>query len=263
MKMKRILRLMTVILLVATVGGMPCAGKSASETEPSPPGARRPIDTYSDVNETDWFYDTLDECWRKGLVDESWNQEVDTGGVWDRFYPNVKMTRGAVIRAFGTMADYGELVDFLQYGEPGFVDWDDEDPLMSPKYWATGYHAVRHPKFYAWAEESGLVAGYGDHRFGPGDPVTRGQIAVIFDHAIGLFGEETMQDAEPRRFTDHDKIPVWAEGSIQKLCKTGIVSGYPDGSFQPERQLTKVEFYQMLSSFMKYIQLDYKTASWS
>ncbi|AZK45121.1 PQQ-binding-like beta-propeller repeat protein [Paenibacillus lentus] len=44
----------------------------------------------------------------------------------------------------------------------------------------------------------------------------------------------------------------WAEGYIKRAALEGIVSGYPDGSFKPNRPLTRVEFAVMLAGAMKW-----------
>lgn len=38
----------------------------------------------------------------------------------------------------------------------------------------------------------------------------------------------------------------WAYSDLQQLSEQGIVTGYPDGSFQPNRQITKAEFLSLL-----------------
>lgn len=55
-----------------------------------------------------------------------------------------------------------------------------------------------HAAAIAWAQDVGLVHGYGDGRFGPDDPVTRGQAASMFQRyttrvAPGLDGEDGEQ----------------------------------------------------------------------
>lgn len=43
----------------------------------------------------------------------------------------------------------------------------------------------------------------------------------------------------------------WAKDSIAKLINAGIVSGYPDGSFQPDKTVTRAEFTVMLAKALK------------
>lgn len=43
-----------------------------------------------------------------------------------------------------------------------------------------------------------------------------------------------------------DAAGHWAEGHITAFCLTGIVSGYPEGDFRPEKTVTREEFVKML-----------------
>lgn len=43
----------------------------------------------------------------------------------------------------------------------------------------------------------------------------------------------------------------WAESRIRQAVKTGFVSGYQDGTFKPDRTITRVEFATLLNKAMK------------
>lgn len=43
----------------------------------------------------------------------------------------------------------------------------------------------------------------------------------------------------------------WAEASIREAVKQGIITGYPNGSFQPNRNVTRAEFTVMLANALK------------
>lgn len=43
----------------------------------------------------------------------------------------------------------------------------------------------------------------------------------------------------------------WAESFIKRAAAKGIVSGYPDGTFQPNRPVTRAEFTVMLTSALR------------
>lgn len=45
-----------------------------------------------------------------------------------------------------------------------------------------------------------------------------------------------------------DVDPSWARESIHRLVETGIASGYPDGTFRPEKAITRGEFAQMAAA---------------
>jgi hypothetical protein len=63
---------------------------------------------------------------------------------------------------------------------------------------------------------------------------------------------------EPTPELPADLAGHWAKDSIAKLINAGIVSGYPDGSFQPDKTVTRAEFTVML---VKALQLEPKADS--
>lgn len=44
----------------------------------------------------------------------------------------------------------------------------------------------------------------------------------------------------------NDIIGHWAEASIKEMVQKGVISGYPDGTFQPDRNITRAEFVKIL-----------------
>lgn len=44
----------------------------------------------------------------------------------------------------------------------------------------------------------------------------------------------------------------WAKGNIEKLIATGAVSGYPDGTFKPDKTITRAEFASILCNVFKF-----------
>ena len=98
------------------------------------------------------------------------------------------------------------------------------------------------------ANYHGLVNGYSDTLFGPNDPVTREQIAVMVVNAtkVELFDESTT-------FTDSAHISVWAKESVAKAAAAGLITGYPDGAFKPKANATRAEAAVILARSIEYI----------
>ncbi|NLV17789.1 MAG: hypothetical protein GXY50_11390 [Syntrophomonadaceae bacterium] len=70
----------------------------------------------------------------------------------------------------------------------------------------------------------------------------------------------TLKPSDPPS-TPEPKLPAdaaghWAGESIARLIEAGIVSGYPDGSFQPDKTVTRAEFTVMLAKALKLEQKD-------
>jgi N-acetylmuramoyl-L-alanine amidase len=81
---------------------------------------------------------------------------------------------------------------------------------------------------------SGLVSGYPDHTFRPQQAVTRQEAACILAPLLKL-------QEGALRFTDTRQIAAWAKPSVSQLAVGGIIAGYPDGTFRPEKIINRAE----------------------
>ena len=104
-----------------------------------------------------------------------------------------------------------------------------------------------------WAEDviehavsEGIVSGYPDGTFRPNDTVTRAEFAVMLTSALKLTGE-----GSALTFTDAAKIPSWARKAVQQAVQAGMISGYEDGTFRPEAQITRSEMAVMIAAALK------------
>ncbi|WP_229757709.1 S-layer homology domain-containing protein [Paenibacillus marchantiophytorum] len=67
--------------------------------------------------------------------------------------------------------------------------------------------------------------------------------------ATGQGGDSATVTKQPVNFSDISGH--WAEASIKQAVSFGIVSGYPDGTFNPNRTVTRAEFAVMLINTLK------------
>ena len=65
------------------------------------------------------------------------------------------------------------------------------------------------------------------------------------------FAEET---AAPK-FSDLDELH-WAYESVERLVNAGIISGYPDGTFKPEGNITRAELVKIVNMVFEFTQKD-------
>lgn len=86
----------------------------------------------------------------------------------------------------------------------------------------------------------GTMEGYPDGSFRPDRAVTRAEFARIAAKAMDLAmkGTHVYSDV-PRQH--------WANTSIGALTEKGVVTGYPDGSFGPDRTVTRAEAAAILT----------------
>ncbi|MEK4439294.1 polysaccharide lyase family 8 super-sandwich domain-containing protein [Paenibacillus sp. FSL K6-2862] len=94
------------------------------------------------------------------------------------------------------------------------------------------------------AAQSNLVKGYEDGTFRPNKKVTRAQFIVMLARALGLDRQASGSDTV---FVDQASIADWAKDSVANLANAGVLNGYEDGTFGPERWITRAEMLVLLS----------------
>ncbi|MBW4509027.1 MAG: S-layer homology domain-containing protein [Scytonematopsis contorta HA4267-MV1] len=80
----------------------------------------------------------------------------------------------------------------------------------------------------------GLISGFPDGTFKPDAPMTRAQYAAVIAKTFQL------SETNNRNFTDV-KSDFWAAPAINRAATAGFISGFPDGSFRPSQNLTKIQ----------------------
>lgn len=83
----------------------------------------------------------------------------------------------------------------------------------------------------------------GSGTFRPSDPVKRQEAAITIARVLGLDGPESPE----LNFADRAKIPDWAKGAVAVAVNAGLLTGYNDNTFRPERPLTRGEMAALLS----------------
>ncbi|MCL6577273.1 S-layer homology domain-containing protein [Kyrpidia sp.] len=87
------------------------------------------------------------------------------------------------------------------------------------------------------AAARGWVTGFPDGSFRPDQPVTRGEFAVM---AMKAFGWTAPVD-QPPHYLDRDGIPDWARDAVAAGTVLGVLKGYDDGYFRPDRLISRAE----------------------
>jgi hypothetical protein len=116
---------------------------------------------------------------------------------------------------------------------------DKNDPLDNPfefKDWEWYTQAV------AYLTDTGIIVGYKDGSFRPDDYITRAEyVAMIsrFDNKMGPY---------PVDFNDISGH--WAERYIKIGASNGWISGYEDGSFKPDDNITRAEVVSLINRLL-------------
>ena len=83
----------------------------------------------------------------------------------------------------------------------------------------------------------GILAGYPDRTYKPNLPIMRDEFASAMVSALEL---ENVPDFEQQIFKDVPKNH-WANKDIDKAYNRGLLTGYPDNTFKPDRPVTRAE----------------------
>ncbi|MDI6600181.1 MAG: S-layer homology domain-containing protein [Thermoanaerobacteraceae bacterium] len=97
----------------------------------------------------------------------------------------------------------------------------------------------------------GVMNGYPDGTFKPGNQITRTEFATLVVRALGLEGAAKLTTAKPA-FSDVNADYQWAWGYITVATEQGIIKGYPDGTFGPAKPVTYAEAVAMLVRALGY-----------
>jgi len=90
--------------------------------------------------------------------------------------------------------------------------------------------------YTAYLASKNIIKGFPDGTFRPAGNVTRAQAAKMLVQAAGLKESPPLQQP----FKDVAKS-YWAGSFIEAAAVAGLLKGYPDGTFKPEKPLTRAE----------------------
>ena len=115
------------------------------------------------------------------------------------------------------------------------------------------------------AKKNGYINGYaGTQLFGPERDITRAEVVCILYNMAGghvTVGSDLWYQytAYATKFDDVDTNMYYAQ-AIGWAAKFGVVNGYGDGTFAPEKNVTREEFAAMLANYAKAMN-DFEAAS--
>ena len=174
---------------------------------------------FTDVHVTHWAADYIRTVAEKGLMQGS-------GG---KFRPDEQITQAEVCATIARSLS---------------LEADDENSMegIDQAAWYAGeVNAV-------WA--AGLLDGL-EAAFQPNSVMTRADAAQLFANVLvqqgaALPDEQTVEEALSA-FADAAEIPEERRTAIVLCMQKGLIKGYTDGTFQPERGFTRAEFATLLT----------------
>ena len=90
-----------------------------------------------------------------------------------------------------------------------------------------------------YAKTMGIIDGYGDGTFRPGQPITRAEASRILADTAQLSASNfgTFSDVDP---------DTWYAKYVEALAEAGVADGYEDGTFRPKNYITRAEATKLI-----------------
>ncbi|MUG47420.1 S-layer homology domain-containing protein [Paenibacillus woosongensis] len=181
------------------------------------------------------FKDIQEAEWAAGYITKMQSKKVLQGFEDGSFRPNQPVTRvEAIVTAVRLMGLDGDAKSKSSETQLHFKDADQLDKRYS---WAKGYVIV--------ALEQGLFDAAED-KILPDKPASRVWVSSLLVKSLGLEEEALSQMTKIPDFKDAKAIPAGAVGYVNVAVAQGIVSGYPDGTFKPNKNVTRAEMAALL-----------------
>ena len=177
-----------------------------------------PSRAFSDLDTGAWYHEAVDYVLSEGLMN---------GYAGGTFRPNSALTR----------AQFAQIL-YNKEGRPagaGSAPFTD----VAPDAWCA--------PAIAWAAERGIAGGYGNGTFGPDDPITREQLAVM----LWRYAGSPAAPGGELSFIDAEQIGAHAREAICWAVESGVMSGKAGGVLDPKGFATRAQTAQMLRNFLE------------
>ncbi|MEA4934050.1 MAG: S-layer homology domain-containing protein [Lawsonibacter sp.] len=182
------------------------------------------VSRFRDVDSGAWYASAVDFVASRGLF---------SGVSESTFAPEATLNRGTLVTVLYALEQPG-----TQTVEKLFSD-------VNTDAW--------YAQSTAWAVEAGVVSGYENGQFGPEDPVTREQLALMLYQYANRLNAGTSGRSSLARFQDSSDVSSWAEEAVSWAVDAGILNGRTGGTLDPSGPATRAEMAAMLHQFVAFI----------
>lgn len=177
------------------------------------------------------YYD-ISGHWARSAIEYVSSHGLFQGMAPGEFRPDEKMTRGMFItvlsRLSGESTSAGSSRRTVSYNDVPEDEWYAE-PI-------------------AWATRNYLATGI-NGGFEPNRPITREEMAIIFNNFMEYSNKKPTSTNPTTIFADESKISSYAARAIHNMQQYGLLSGMPDGTFQPQGTASRAEVATLFQRF--------------
>jgi len=162
------------------------------------------------------FPDVGKHYWAANSILSLANYGIISGNAEGKFKPTANLRRSELAKLLTTAFIYSKSPQV-----PAFSD-------VEPNHWAAG--------FISTVIEQDLVDGFPDNTFRPNAVATRVQLTKIMVKVKGY----STSNVSAQTFEDVGS-GYWGYRYVQTAAKNNLISGYSDGTFRPNAQITRAE----------------------
>ncbi len=175
------------------------------------------------------FVDVPSNAWYNSAVKYVEDKKIITGINAYTFAPGQKLTRGMLVTILHRMEGMPNVS-----GKSKFPDVQDSKQFY--------YTAVK------WATSKKIVSGYNNGKFGPDDPITREQLAVMLNNYCNYKGKYKSVSGNLSAFKDSSKINSYAKYAVNWAVGNKIITG-DQGKINPQGNATRAEAASMIYKY--------------
>ena len=191
--------------------------------------------TYRPVQEPEWenpFHDVDEDAWYAGAVQYVQENGLMAGTGPAAFAPHAAASRSMVVTILYRLAGSPDISN-ENLGYP-YADVDADSWYGAAVY---------------WARLTGIAGGYGDGTFGPDDPITREQLALMLYRFAQEQGYDVTASADLSGYTDAGEISSYAVYALGWAAAEGIVNGTGGHTLAPQGGADRAQTAAMLMRF--------------
>ena len=178
---------------------------------------------FTDVTESDWYYNSVQYAYENGIM---------TGLNDTTFGPNESLAR----------AQFAIILHRIN--ETPAVDYTARFRDVGEGIWYTD--AI------LWAADTGVVTGYSNGNFGPGDNINREQMAVMMYRYATYKGYDTSVKADFGQYQDAGWVSDFAQEALQWAVGEKIITGkYNETQLDPQGNASRAECATIMMRFME------------
>lgn len=176
---------------------------------------------FQDVLPGDWCYDAVRWAFETGLMN---------GTSATAFTPNTPTTRGQIVA--------------ILYRLEG-------SPVVGANHFSDVVPGAYYASAVSWASANGIVNGYNDGTFRPGNRITREQMAAFLYRYAAQKGRDVSDRAELGVFTNAGQIAAYAVEPLRWAVSAGMINGVTADTLSPEGNASRAQVAVILSRFVQ------------